>query len=396
MENKKINVLIHAEIDLNLIDGSSIWITSLVNVLIQNPNVNVGILLKKPILRPILIKSLLNNNQVYFIDVWKALSTNLSKECIYNKFLYVKDAVTAINELDNTISFDIIIIRGFKLAVELSKNKELSSKTLGYFTDFPQDVTKITEESLNQLKNVINNMKYILCQTEQLIKYYKTIANPTKDNFVLLPPMIPNFPDISPTFQNTNNRLVYVGKFAASWYTLESIQAFRIIRDKYPNAEFHIAGDKFNNDPLNPNFKQEMQSSLENTYNVFWYSALSRKDALSLIANSDVGISWRDNRLNKSLEISTKLLEYGSQGKPAVINRNDINESLLGKDYPLYANTYDEFVSATETALSDSVIYKEAGIQLYEACRKFTFKEVYSSISHLPEFHNIRSVVDTK
>lgn len=59
MENN-LKVLIYADVDMNLIDGSSIWVTSLISVLTRSNDIKITLLLKRPIIRSILVDPFLD------------------------------------------------------------------------------------------------------------------------------------------------------------------------------------------------------------------------------------------------------------------------------------------------------------------------------------------------
>ena len=42
---------------------------------------------------------------------------------------------------------------------------------------------------------------------------------------------------------------------------------------------------------------------------------------MQLAASCDIGVSWRDASLDASLELSTKVLEFGVLGLPVILNR---------------------------------------------------------------------------
>ena len=63
---------------------------------------------------------------------------------------------------------------------------------------------------------------------------------------------------------------------------------------------------------------------------------MGRDEALAIVRNSDVGLSWRSSALNDSLEISTKVLEYAAAGVAPLLNRTQAHEDLFGADYPLF------------------------------------------------------------
>lgn len=368
---------------MNLIDGSSIWMTSIMDMLSRESNIHLSVLLKRPIIRTILLEPFVISGKVKLINPWTySFSQQVNAAWYKRERLLPKDAVEMIENLDCEEDYDILILRGFNVCKEISMRSELALKTWTYITDFPQNENSVTQEQRNDLIKIYEKAKYIVCQTKQLEQYFKKIVGHGTDKFILLPPLIPDYKLQEPHFSNKSDRLVYVGKFAFQWNISESIDAFVKLKKKNEKIEYHIAGDKFNRDPNNINFENELKYKLENTEGVIWHKAMMKEEIEDLIDKCDLGISWRHAELDESLEISTKLLEYGRLGKPVIMNRNTIHEELFGKDYPLYANTECELIEQVEKALSCSEIYKNAAEILYEACKSFTISKAYAKLKN--------------
>lgn len=382
MNNDFLKILVYADIDMNLIDGSSVWLTSLLNVLSQDYRIEITLLLKRPIIRTILLESFLYVKQIQMIDPWKYFAYNAANYSWYKrKRLNVNDALELMYNLDEAKNFDIIISRGFNLALEICKDEEMAAKSYFYITDFPQDKNSLSQEKREQLKLICEKGSKVLCQTRELEAYFLTVYDCSRDKFIHLPPMIAPYNFSRPLFKNLNNRLIYVGKFASLWNTCEMIDIFSSLRSKGYNMEFHILGDKFNLDKNNSNFEQEMLKKLENTKGIRWFRGQARDKVEKHIFACDLGLSWRHCDMDESLELSTKVLEYARLGKPVILNRNPINESFAGKDYPLYANSKEEFSEQVINALYKPEIYKRAAIRLYESCSNFIYPAVYKNLS---------------
>ncbi len=111
-----------------------------------------------------------------------------------------------------------------------------------------------------------------------------------------------------------------------------------------------MIGDKIHNAP--GDYQQRMRSALD-TEGVTWHGGHSREDALRLAASCDIGLSWRHPELDASLELSTKVLEYGAIGLPVILNRTPMHEGLLGADYPLFAASLADVVDVAAAAAAD-------------------------------------------
>ena len=129
-------------------------------------------------------------------------------------------------------------------------------------------------------------------------------------------------------------------------------------------AELHIVGDKFQSDEGDPGFAHRMDKALRSSSGVVWHQGLPRDEAIEIVASCDIGLSWRDTALDASLELSTKILEYGAVGLPVVLNCTPAHETLLGVDYQLFVRDEDDVVDAIEAATEDTTFRLAA-----ERCR---------------------------
>jgi glycosyltransferase involved in cell wall biosynthesis len=84
---------------------------------------------------------------------------------------------------------------------------------------------------------------------------------------------------------------------------------------------------------------------------VIWHGGQPRAEAMRLAAAGDIGLSWRHPDLDASLELSTKVLEFGQLGLPVILNRTPMHEALLGADYPLFAASIDDVADVAAAAL---------------------------------------------
>ena len=83
---------------------------------------------------------------------------------------------------------------------------------------------------------------------------------------------------------------------------------------------------------------------------VVWHGGKPRAEAMAIAAAGDIGLSWRHPELDASLELSTKVLEFGALGLPVIVNRTPMHEALLGADYPLFAASLDDVADVAALA----------------------------------------------
>lgn len=387
MEQRSIKALVYADIDLNIIDGSSIWVTSILETLAQDPTIKPTILLKRPITREVLITSIEKYPNINIIDPWstefdhikKALNDDSWKK---TKRLTVEQAAEIIDLLDRQYRYDFLLFRGYELSQEISSNYTYSKRSFFYLTDFPQRESELSDQDMRNLRLIYENGACLACQTQTLIEYFKKLLDVKEDNkFILLPPMVPNQEMEVKEFFNKQNKLIYAGKFAPFWNIPEMFEAFSEIKDK--NLEFIVLGDKFHNYPYTEDFQERVKEILNNTEGIIWKKALPRMEVQTEIKNSDLGISWRHPELDDSKELSTKILEFGLNGKPVIMNRNDLHENVFGADYPLYANNKEEFIEKIQLAFSDKEIFRMAAERMYQVSRNHMFVNVSKQIEPL-------------
>ena len=149
------------------------------------------------------------------------------------------------------------------------------------------------------------------------------------------------------------------------------------------SAELHAIGDKIHPDSIDAEYQRRMRTALRRTEGVVWYGGRTRQEAMLITAQADIGMSWRDARLDTSLELSTKVLEYGSVGLPVVLNRTPMHEAILGVDYPLFADSLEEVADVIELAASDATIYRTAADTCSQATERFSLKEATRNVERL-------------
>src|SRR5438445_8126973 len=114
-----------------------------------------------------------------------------------------------------------------------------------------------------------------------------------------------------------------------------------------------------------------MRDALEGE-GVTWHGGHSREEAMRLTASCDIGLSWRHPEMDASLELSTKVLEFGALGLPVVLNRNPMHEALLGVDYPLFARATEDVADAVAVAVRDPEVYRRAAGRVRDAATRYT------------------------
>nr|WP_051388241.1 glycosyltransferase [Priestia megaterium] len=370
MNNLKI--LLYGDQNLNIMDGSAIWLTSLANILTYDRSVDLSILLKSPIKRKHVITNIQNIEDIEFINPFKRESKIMFKN---SNRMQPEEASKLIEKLDQENDYDLIITRG-KILTNHCLNRDFSKKLIPYITDFSYDDKS---KDIKLFKKIYKKCPKIFVQTEEMKNMLSTKFGISKDIFITLPPTV-NDSNKSPYFGYEDFSIVYTGKFAEDWEIISMYDSFIEAKKQVDTLTLNIAGDKFQGGLIEQ--KDEIIDKFENTKGINWVGAVSRSESLKLIKSSDLGFAYRSKKVdnNNSVELSTKFLEYGIQGKPVVVRKIKQYVNLLGDDYPFYCNNYNELVEKIVLAFSDQELYKKGAIACYNASKKYQFSIVSKCI----------------
>lgn len=383
---QNIRILLHGFINLNVMDGSAVFLTGITKMLSLNPNITIDLVLATPIKRDILLKELYDIKNVNIISPFDDDALIDAKPKWYkNQRFTHEEAAHMLNYYWTQKNYDWMIVRGIEVVSKLyDVNESIFDKLMTYVTGITFEDQIIPEEEWNEKYKIFNRSAYLLCQTDEMKKFITQKFPNLKTNIITLNPMVPDTTqDFDKIYvkKERYNKLCYVGKFHHDWNSIPMIVGFREIKETHPDAEFLIAGDKFTNHPEYPNYNKELRYLLTNTENLTWFGALSREDSRALILQGDIGVSWRAENMNKSLELSVKLLEYGTFGKAVVMNRTPMHEKIFGEDYPLYVGSLQEFEEAINAVIDDPSLYYKAAKRMFETSQKFTYTETLNKLT---------------
>ncbi|WP_167630120.1 glycosyltransferase [Listeria valentina] len=373
----RLRILLYGDIDLNFMDGSAVWLTSMAQMLALSPNIQVDLLLKAKEQNTNLTGALKEISNVHCIQPFNKFSHQIFSK---NTRLSVSEAVRIMRQLHEENNYDLVIVRGFNLVREIMKYEIFQKITVPYLTDFKHD-ERSTKEERADLKRVYEHFDHLFLQTKETKEAFKKLIQVNGDKIQLLYPMIPDN-NIQPTFRNKHSRLIYSGKFHEDWHTEEIISVTKKLAARDSRIHTQVVGDKFQDRLRERENQLRIKQELNDTQAIDWVGAISREECQKLIEEADLGISWRSAALDndESVELSSKLLEYGRLGKPALVRRTKMHEALLGKNYPLFVETEDDFIEKTEMVLRDEDLYREAAIKIYDASQYFTFKAAYGRL----------------
>lgn len=388
-------IALYGDVNLNLIDGSAIWMASLAESLHVGKNTAITLLLKCPEQRDVITRDLheLPRLQIIRPETWG-----------FQKALKPEEAVDILQRLDEEQAFDVILLRGWDVCRQAALSEAFNGRLWMYLVDLPRPADRLTPEKREDLSRMASASRYFLCQTEDVRAYIEHLVPESPTPCILLPMMVPSSQQAGKNGSSANGsqRLFYAGKFSPLWGSLEMVEAFSALRADFPALELHVAGDKIHNPPEDPSFAKAMRRALEETEGLIWHGGITRNEVQSLLSEADLAFSVRNRAVNGSLEMSTKVLEYGSAGVPVVLNRTPMYEDLLGADYPLFVDSFDDVAPVVRQALEGVEVRIRARSACEEAARGFSFPEVYRRLEpHLervapPELREVHATSPTR
>jgi glycosyltransferase involved in cell wall biosynthesis len=380
-------VLLYASVDLNLIDGSAIWLTSLAEVFAQNNDTEVDILLRVPLQRTINVENLKNKTNVTIIAPWEDAGLKKTAGLISiqrAKRLNQQQAFAVIKHLAYSRKLGLILVRDDAVAAKCCLDSNLASRLWCYITD---PARNNTADSRNRLKLIARRCHRLLFQTEQAKDYLlSVISSAREERIALLPPMLPNFsiPGNAP-LDITAPKLVYSGKFSPGYRSIEMFSVFERMRERYNNAEFHIIGDKFHNRPPVENFEKRVRDNLVKP-GVIWHGAKTRQDVFSIIAQCNFAFCWRTADFDNNVELSTKMLEYAAQGVLPLLNPTPVQISIFGSDYPGYIHDENSFLEKVDKLMNDLELFENTRQYCQQVAETFTYAHTLARLKpHLKQ-----------
>ena len=364
-----LRILIYGDINLNIIDGSSIWLTSMCRIVEGMSLCRADLLLKCPPKTSGLFDEISN---IANLELISASDTNAAGNLTSKYRLKPDDAIECISAMHQKNNYHLIIVRGFELVKRIVAT-DFANIVIPYVTDFSHDAEQFSQQSKTEFLKIYHSVNHMFVQTEATSDYLKKVLDVDGKKFRTLLPMVPDISAGNPPFTIQNYSTAYIGKFAKDWHTEEIIKATQALAERMNYITLNVAGSKFQQ---NIRDKQAwITEQLNHHPNIHWFGGVSRTKAQEIIRQSDIGISWRSAEIDNdnSLELSTKLLEYGCAGKPVILRRTKIHEDLLGTDYEAFVNNQEQYIEKVTCLLNDPEMYRRCAVHLYERCQTYTF-----------------------
>ena len=253
------SALVYGDVNLNLIDGSAIWVQSMVLALAR-AGCAVTLVLKAPVQTARLLTPLEGEPGV---TIRRPAEEQLL-EGVTARGLSPAQASQVLTAVDAEHRHDIVVLRGRRLVSQVVTDNAFRGRLWTYLTDIPQSIPEMTPDAVSWLAGVAEASQYVLCQTEELRCFLEGSVAEACGKCVLFPPVVPPAPALPGTPQEPDGvlRLVYTGKFAPRWNTYEMTQLPGLLAASGVRAELHMVGDKIHNDPGDPGYQRRMRAAL--------------------------------------------------------------------------------------------------------------------------------------
>lgn len=368
-------ILIYGDVDLNLIDGSSVWLVNLARLLSMDEEIMVDILLKKRIRNERLVRELRGIYRVRLLYV-KNYIDRLTEVDAGN-------IVKVISRIDALRDYACFIIRGMGVMKPLL-HSPLIDRVVPYLTDFCHDSEQISDAEKDFLRTLYERVKVYLVQTDAMKRYLQQVLGVDGAKYRVLYPIVFPFPQA----ERERGSLIYAGKIARDWNIIELLDIMEELKNSDPDITLHMVGDKVNRDMAEE--KEEIFRRLNEGENIQFYGSLSRGDLREVMSRCELGYAFRSTRVDHdgSLEVSVKLLEYLQAGIPMVLRRSAMHEEILGSDYPLFAESEQECLEKIRWAFAGNRI-ERLREQLNERAARFsvpkTIEMMREALSVFPE-----------
>jgi glycosyltransferase involved in cell wall biosynthesis len=323
---------LYADINPNLIDGSTIWLQDLAMVISGIDHVSLSVLVRGPVRDDIIVDPLRQRS--------------IHVEEIETKGVAGNDEIRMIAEALRSnaqkAQLDLLIVRGDTLIERLAEMVgTFDCPVWAYWLRRPDVVSPASDRASHA---VCKAFPKIIVQSFEHKAILESRYGVPAGKLIALPPMIPPEAWAIDRQRPDDLSLVYSGKIDASYNVEAFLDLPRRLNDLGIPAELLVLGNKFNLKSGDPAFKRRMKQKLGDTPGTSWLGGVGRPAAMQTMASASVGLCVRQEGPNPSLQISTKLIEFCALGVPPITNRTAAHQNLLGSEYPYFADTIGELV----------------------------------------------------
>ena len=173
--------VVYSDLNMNIIDGSSVWTQSMCLALAGVPGVSVSLLLRNQIENDRLLTPLIAHSNISLINP-NDLAASTGGQKVLNS-----DLVSSLLA-DEIIAWDVVVVRGRAAAHRIAQEPAVAGRLWSYLTDVPQHVLDVSEETTRQIEEIGSASQVVLCQTEDLRSFLEVNCPSVNGKTWLLPP----------------------------------------------------------------------------------------------------------------------------------------------------------------------------------------------------------------
>ena len=346
INTESIEFLLYADINANVVDGSSVWFSSMASILASKGK--TAVIIKENLRHDQVVSNIENSQNIQLITPEK-----VGYDGIFN----IEKGVDLLRKIDDiSPNIRIVVVRGCEVAYQISQTRQFFNRLASYITDFysiEDNKLLINEDKAEKIKLISNRSAYFLTQTQQIKNELNKIVE-CKINYIDIPPPI-NDKFFNSTYSSVekiedNNlledrviKIGYAGKITPGWGVLELFEFVENLKNEGVNVQLYMAANKISSPTNLQEFRQQIQSWF-NKLNINYYNDFNREQSLEMLSKMDFIWCFRPaNFENSTLELSTKLVESVAIGGRCLCYPSAINIKSLGRNYPFFIKDYHDF-----------------------------------------------------
>jgi hypothetical protein len=361
-------IVVAADLNNNLVDGSVIWLRNVLLALTGNERRGNVVLLLHDTRRT---DSLLFPPGQDFANTEILDPTDISRMDVKAHETLRAEQLQHVLSMIEARRGPVggILVRGSAYAAALMASARFRGRTCVYTTERPSFAS--TRSSALE-RDIVDHARHVFVQSGALKRYYEVYLQARTGSVSVLPPMVETGSDS--TGDAAKAPVVsYAGKLDIQ-YCVEDLVDLAPVLAAY-GLRVQVVGNKFNRTLDDPQFPQRLRSKLEGG-TAEWIPGATHEQSQRYMRAARFGFCVRSVALDNSVELSTKLLEYCAQGTPPIVRRTPQHVELFGADYPYYADSHAEVADLMAAHPEIDSIYRRVVERLRDVARHYDLAAV--------------------
>ncbi|MFZ7235596.1 glycosyltransferase family 4 protein, partial [Avibacterium gallinarum] len=341
-------VVVYANISANVADGSSIWLSSIVNI-ISNKS-KVILILKENLRNRIIISNIKNIENVVLVE-----------PCDYSNIENINEnqALNLIKLIDDFHpNLRAVLVRGVQAAKELTLDRKFKYRSICYLTDFytiENNEVIISNLMKNDIWNIMLHTHLLLVQTKQIKNRIFSLIGREHPNYAYLPPSLPDSLFKRDRLLSGNGSIIkdrknyisigYAGKIMPNWGVEELLEwVIEFNKKNKSKLKIYLAANKISapGEQRKP-FVAKILKLIKEA-DAIRYTDFNREQCIQLLSEVDYVWAYRPGSFeNNTLELSTKLLEAIAMQQKVLCYPSVIHTDEIGQNYPFYIKNKEDF-----------------------------------------------------